>query len=160
MTALATSAALSPSASALPEDVLLSMISNMEKLSALYEIELDAIEVRDMKRFSDIQPEKNRLVQDCEARMSEISKYQSQLKTINPVIKDRVVSAEIYLRDLATKSQRACQIRAESVRRVQERLLAAARYILSQESQPLYNNLGKTGSSKNKPTATAINEAI
>ena len=160
MTALAPSATISPAPSALPEDVLLSMISNMEKLSALYEMELDAIELRDMKRFSDIQPEKNRLVQDCETRMSEINKYQPLLKSVNPVLKERVITAEINLRDLAQKSQRICQIRAESVRRVQERLLAAARHLLSQENQPVYNNLGKTDVSNQKPTATAINEAI
>lgn len=164
MTAAAHSATPAPSAAGsappLHEKALLSMLSNMEALTALYHVELDAIELRDMKRFSDIQSEKNRLVQDCEVRMKDITLNHAFLKTINPALKERIVTTETELRDLASKSQRLCQIREESVRRVQKRLLDAARHLLEKEETPLYNNRGTTGLARNKPVATAINEAI
>ena len=149
-----------PSTPPLHEKALLNMLSNMEALTALYHVELDAIELRDMKRFSDIQSEKNRLVQDCEVRMKDITQNHAFLKTINPTLKERIVTTETELRDLASKSQRLCQIREESIHRVQSRLLAAARHILEKDEKHLYNNRGTTDISKNKPIATAINEAI
>lgn len=141
------------------EQALLSMLNNMEELSALYKTELDAIELRDMQLFSEIQPKKVRLVHDCETYMSEITKQPAIMKSVSPALKERIFTSEDTLRELATKSQRACKIRAESVKRVQERLLDAARLILARD-QILYNKNGVTDASKNKPLSTAINEAI
>lgn len=141
------------------EQALLSMIGHMEQLSSIYKVELDAIELRDMKLFSDIQAKKNQLVQDCEAHMSEISKNSALLKTISPALKERVLTAEDNLRELALKSQHVCSIRAKSVRRIQERLLEAARHIMMRD-KTLYNKHGVTDSPRNKPVATAVNQAI
>lgn len=143
----------------LHEQALLSMIGNMEQLSSIYKVELDAIEVRDMQLFADIQAEKNKLVQDCEVHMLEIAKNSALLKMISPALKERVLDAEDNLRALALKSQHACKIRAESVRRIQERLLDAARHILMRDKSQ-YNKNGLTETPRNKPVATAINEAI
>lgn len=141
------------------EQALLSMLNNMEELTALYKTELDAIELRDMQLFSEIQPKKVRLVQDCETRMGEISKQSALLKSVSPALKERIFTSESHLRELASKSQRACKIRAESVKRVQDRLLDAARLILARD-KTLYNKHGVTDYSKGKPMSTAINEAI
>jgi len=141
------------------EQVLLSMLGNMEELSALYKIELDAIELRDMRRFADIQSDKNRLVQNCEIYLSDIKNNSSQMKLVSPALKDRIFLAEYNLRTLASRSQRACKICAESVKRVQERLLDAARQILMRD-KTMYNKNGITDQPKNRPIATAINEAI
>lgn len=141
------------------EKALLNILDNMEELSTLYIQELDAIELRDMQKFSSLQPHKDRLVKDCEIRMSEISRQASLMKTISPALKERVVVAENTLRELAGKSQRACRVRAETMKRVQSRLLEAARHIMMAD-QKLYNSKGKSSVGKNKPVATAINEAI
>jgi len=141
------------------EQALLAMLNNMEELTSLYKTELDAIELRDMQLFSELQPKKVRLVQDCENHMSEITKQSALLKSVSPALKERIFVSEDNLRDLATKSQRACKIRAESVKRVQERLLDAARHIIAGE-KTAYNKHGIADQSKNKPVATAINEAI
>jgi hypothetical protein len=141
------------------ERALLSMIENMEQLSSIYKAELNAIELRDMARFSDIQPEKNKLVQECEIHMAEISKNTSLIKTISPALKERALEAESNLRALASKSKHVCKIRAESVQRIQERLLEAARHIMML-NKTVYNKHGLTNMPKNKPIATAINEAI
>jgi flagellar biosynthesis/type III secretory pathway chaperone len=141
------------------ERALLSMIGNMEQLSTVYKVELDALELRDMKLFSDIQAEKNKLVQDCEAHMAEISKNSALLKMVSPALKERVLDAEDNLRRLALKSQHACEVRAASVLRIQERLLEAARHIMMRD-KTLYNKHGVTDTPRNKPVATAINQAI
>ena len=92
------------------ERALLSMIENMEKLSSLYKVELDAIEVRDMELFSNIQSEKNKLVQECELHIAEITKNSALMKTVSPAIKERAFEAEHNLRTLAMKSKHACKI--------------------------------------------------
>ena len=163
MTAPSTFAHQTPSASAptppLHEKALLNMLDNMEELTTLYKQELDAIELRDMQKFSSLQPEKDRLVKNCEARMGEIATQSVQLKSVSPALKERVMNAETTLRELALKSQRACKIRAESMKRVQHRLLEAARYAIG-SNQTHYNSDGRTDNSRNRPVATAFNEAI
>jgi D-ribose pyranose/furanose isomerase RbsD len=141
------------------ERALLSMIENMEKLSSIYKVELDAMEIRDMTLFSDIQSEKNKLVQECEIHIVEITKNSALIKNVSPAIKERALEAEHNLRTLAMKSKHACKIRAESVGRIQERLLEAARHAIMKDKN-LYNKQGLTNMPKNKPIATAINEAI
>ena len=141
------------------EQALLAMLGNMEELTSLYKTELDALQLRDIQLFSELQPKKVKLVQDCENHMNEITKQPSLLKAVSPALKERVFISENNLRELASKSQQACKIRAESVKRVQERLLDAARHILMRD-KTLYNKNGMTEQSKNKPVATAINEAI
>ena len=141
------------------ETSLMSMLGHMENLTSLYTEELNAIELRDMKRFAEIQPAKNRLVVDCEARMVELQKQPALLKTASPALKERVATVENTLSQLAKKSQRECKIRSESLRRVQQRLLDAARHMMSRD-QSQYNNLGKTSTANTRPVATAINEAI
>jgi D-ribose pyranose/furanose isomerase RbsD len=140
------------------EQALLSMLSNMDQLTELYKAELDAIELRDMQLFSEIQPKKVRLVQDCENHMTQITGQAGMLKSVSPALKERIFTSEDNLRELATKSQRACKIRAESVKRVQERLLDAARHIMSRD-RTMYNKHGMTDQSKTKPVSTAINQA-
>lgn len=141
------------------EQALLSMLNNMEELTSLYKVELDALELRDMQTFSELQPKKVRLVQDCESYMNEINSQVALMKTVSPALKERIISTEENLRELAGKSQKACQIRAESVKRVQARLLDAARQILLRDKTN-YNKHGLAEQSKNRPVATAINEAI
>ncbi len=141
----------------LHERALLAMVNNMEELTAIYQTELDALELRDMQLFSELQPKKVRLVQDCETHMSEITKQPDLMKAVSPALRDRVLTSEDNLRYLAGKSQHACKIRAESVKRVQERLLEAARAALTRD-QILYTKNGVTSQSKNKPVATAINQ--
>ena len=141
------------------ERALLAMLNNMEELTSLYKTELDAIELRDMQLFSELQPKKIRLVQDCESHMGEISRQGDILRKISPALRERIFNSEDNLRSLANKSQHGCKIRAESVRRVQERLLDAARSVMMRD-QSLYNKHGTTNQPKNKPVATAWNEAI
>ncbi len=146
-------------ASASSETSLISMLGYMEDLSSLYTEELNAIELRDMKRFAEIQPAKSRLVMSCEAKMAELQKQPTLLKAVSPALKERVSVAENTLSQLAQKSQRECRIRAESLRRVQQRLLDAARHIMMRD-QAQYNNRGQTNNANTRPVATAINEAI
>lgn len=141
------------------EQALLSMLNNMEELTEIYKAELDAIELRDMQLFSELQPKKVRLVQDCENHMTQITNQSALMKSVSPALKERIYASEDNLRELATKSQRACKIRAESVKRVQERLLDAARLILAND-KTLYNKHGVTDQTKMKPISTAINQAI
>jgi hypothetical protein len=137
----------------------MNMLGYMEDLTELYNEELNALTLRDMKKFTEIQPAKTRLVMSCEASMNEIQKQPALLKTISPALKERVFMAENTLSQLAQKSQRECQIRAESMRRVQQRLLDAARHLMNKDKNK-YNNRGQADFAKVKATATAINEAI
>lgn len=150
-----------PSAAVIPtsEQALMVMLDRMEILSELYKSELDALELRDIKAFGDIQAEKNGLIQDCEEKMKIIKQQPEYLKTVSSALKERIYVAERELRALAEKSQIACQVRVDSAKRLQERLLEAARQSIS-KNKAKYNREGREAMANTRPVATAINEAI
>lgn len=141
------------------EKGLLDMLGYIEDLTSVYVEELQALELRDMKRFADIQMIKNRLVSHCEAHVHSLQRQSDALKMVSPALKERIVTAEATLTQLAQKSERECRIRAESSKRVQQRLLDAARLIMTR-TKTRYDSRGMTNASRIKPDATAINEAI
>lgn len=133
----------------------------MEQLSVLYTQELDSLSVGDMGKFSALQGEKLRLIKDCENGVAEIAARHDAVKLCNPSLRDRVLEAHAALTDLAKHSQSVCNSRARSMKRIQERLLDAARNIVN-KNRKSYGRRGQsqTGGSHNRPVATAINEAI
>ncbi|HNQ92892.1 MAG TPA: hypothetical protein PKI93_08195 [Alphaproteobacteria bacterium] len=156
--ALTTNAPSSPIAQA--ERLLLSVLEKMEKLTVLFTQELDSLTANDMSKFQEIQPEKIRLIRDCESGVAEIEAKKETIALCNPVLKERLISSHAVLSDMAVQSKRACEARARSVKRIQNRLLQAARMMVNKDKK----NYGRNGkietSPKNRPVATAINEAI
>lgn len=142
------------------EKTLLVILGQMEQLIRVYEDERTALELRDMKAFVDIQGIKVQLATECEQHIAEVQAHASLTKLASPAIKERIYMAQKTLNALALESQRNCSLRAETTRRLQQRLLDAARYLVN-KNQSRYTKRGKTaGADKNRPVATAINEAI
>ncbi|MEK7802442.1 MAG: hypothetical protein AAB276_08320 [Pseudomonadota bacterium] len=143
-----------------PEKSILCVLDHMENLCQVYQEESEALELRDMNRFAHIQYIKVGLVNECEQRINAIEAHKDAMKSLHPALKDRVQISQEKLNKLALESARNCKIRAESSRRVQERLLEAARHLMNQ-NQKRYNKQGKSpAASQNRPLATSINEAI
>ena len=140
------------------ENLLNNVMEKMEKLIVLFDQEQDSLVANDMRKFNDAQPEKLRLIRDCEMGVAEIQSQKEALDQCNPVLKDRLLSTHTMLSDIAEQSKRTYEARANSMKRIQERLLEAARTKIEQDSKH-YGRNGKTAP-KTKPIATAINEAI
>ncbi|MCB1557569.1 MAG: hypothetical protein KDJ50_01435 [Alphaproteobacteria bacterium] len=147
--------------SSMPTDKLLqSVLDRMERLVILYTQEIDVLGVGDMHKFQMLQPEKIRLVRDCENGISQISVRKEEMGTCDEALKSRLLVTHNALQDLALQSKRSCEARSKSVRRIQERLLEAARATVNKNS----NGYGRTGKLDShlsaKPLATAINQAV
>lgn len=160
ITAQSTQDSINAAAIFSPEKSILCVLDHMENLCQVYQEESEALELRDMNRFTHIQYIKVGLVNECEQRINAIETHKNAMKSLNPALKNRVQESQEKLNKLALESARNCKIRAESSRRIQERLLEAARHLMNQ-SQRRYDKQGKTPTaSKNRPVATSINEAI
>ncbi len=143
-----------------PEDLLQHVYERMEKLAMVYTQELEALSANDMRKFQEIQPEKLKLVSDCEVGIDEIGRRKESLAGCSIIMKERLKSMHSTLLQLAEQSAHACQLRANSMRRLQERLLHAAR-IMANETRSRYGRSGHmTAGARARPMATAINEAI
>ena len=153
-------ASASTSVPSSPDASLLNVLDFMENLCHVYQEERDAMELRDMRRFSDLQHIKVHLVSECEQRIQDMLGQHGTLKNANPGLKERIRSTQETLNKLAMESARNCKIRAESTRRIQERLLDAARHIMNKNQKRYGKNGMSETSSRHRPTATAINEAI
>lgn len=143
-----------------PDLVLNHVLERMERLIIIHTQELDYLSVGDMQKFQSIQPEKLRLARDCETGIEEISSRQEEMNACDTILKQRLLSTHDTLRDLAIQSKNACQSRANSMKRIQDRLLQAARHVVKKREQKTYGRNGQTTDSYNRPIATAINEAI
>lgn len=143
-----------------PEDLLQHVYERMEKLALVYAQELDALSANDMRKFQEIQPEKLKLISDCEGGIDEIGRRKESLAGCSVIIKERLKTMHATLLQLAQQSAHACQLRAISMRRLQDRLLHAAR-IVANETRSRYGRSGHmTDAARARPMATAINEAI
>ncbi len=150
----------SSSMNAAAENLLLGVLERLERLCVVYTQELDSLSVNDMHKFQNLQHEKMRLIRDCENGVAEIRTRQDEVALCSPALKERVLSAHGVLNELAIQSQHACDIRAKSMQRIQDRLLYAARAMV-EKSGKRYGHKGKLHDyAGNRPMATAINEAI
>ncbi|MDY0030148.1 MAG: hypothetical protein RBR86_09435 [Pseudobdellovibrionaceae bacterium] len=147
--------------SGLPADRLLqSVLDKMERLVILYTQEIDVLSVGDMGKFQLLQPEKIKLVRECETGIEEISQRKEEMNNCDGVLKSRILASHDSLQELAEISKRQCDARIRSVRRIQERLLDAARDKINKSGKG-YGRTGRIDAHLSaKPLATAINEAV
>ncbi len=142
------------------EKALSDVLNYMEKLIHLFEEEKSAFELRDMNKFSDIQYLKSQVVTECESRILGVHSNSAILKMVPAALKERVATTQMKLDRLAEESKHNCKIRAESMARIQSRLLDAARQVI-ERNKTQYNARGqKAFLDRNRPVATAWNEAI
>lgn len=142
------------------EKALSDVLNYMEKLIKLFEEEKIAFELRDMKAFSDIQYVKSQVVAECEGRILGVHANSAVLKMVPAALKERVAVTQSKLDRLAEESKHNCKIRAESMARIQSRLLDAARQVI-ERNKTQYNARGqKAFLDRTRPVATAWNEAI
>ncbi len=143
------------------EKLLNRVLEKMEKLILIYTQELDVLSVGDMAKFQSYQPEKIKLIRECELGVAEIANQKEAVAKSNTILKQRLLSTHKTLSELADQSKRACESRSKSMQRIQDRLLRAARLVVSQQGKKGYGRSGKSyDAHAHKPIATAINEAI
>ncbi|GEM_PF-1482164 len=143
------------------EKLLNRVLEKMEKLILIYAQELDVLSVGDMAKFQSVQPEKLKLIRECELGVAEIAQRKEAVSKASYILKQRLISTHETLSELASQSKRACESRSKSMQRIQDRLLKAARLVVNQQGKKGYGRSGKSyDSHSHRPVATAINEAI
>ena len=143
-----------------PEHVLTSLLGLMGSLKNIYTEEVDAMKRNDTKTFMELQPDKQALTRDYEMRVKEIQARAAAIKESDPALRQRVIEEQNELHILADRSQQAALRMAEAIRRLQERLMFAAREAIAQEKIQYTQRGSMHGADIGKPIATAINEAI
>lgn len=143
-----------------PEKLLSGLLTLMHDLKIVYTSEVDALKRNDTKAFLAVQPDKEILSRDYEIRVKEVQARSAAVKTVDAALREKIVVSQAELAVLADQSMRAAERMAESIRRLQDRLMGAARKAIAQE-KIRYGAAGSmTESRASKPIATAINEAI
>lgn len=155
MTTFTAGSTLVPSA---PEAALVALLDLMKNLKIVYAQEVDAMRRNDTQTFLSLQPDKTALTRDYEIRVKEIQARSAAIKEADPALRERVISEQTELAALADLSQRAALRMADAVRRLQERLLAAARQAIKQENLQYNNGGAMAQGDMAKPVATAINQ--
>ncbi len=140
-----------------PEKAMATMLGVMMGLKDLYKKETDAMRSRDVKKFLNLQPAKEAYTRDYEILVKELQARSMTIKKMDTPLRERLVAEQHELAALAEESMSWSLRMADAVRRVQERLINAARETLKNEA-PNYGSAGKIQASAT-PVATAFNEA-
>lgn len=143
-----------------PEKILSSMLALMKDLKAVYQDEVDAMAKNDTQKFMSLQPGKMALSRDYEIRVKEIQARSAAIKAADPFLRQMVVNEQTELAMLAEKSQSGALRMAESIKRLQERLIAAARQAVEHERLQYGKQGNMRGGDAGRPVATALNEAF
>ena len=153
---------LNPPASSLslssPDKLLAEVYGLIENLKDIYAKESAAMQARDIHEFLKLQPSKDLYTRDYELRVKEIKARSTSMKNADPVLRKKVIDAQIDMAILAENSMVFSLRMAESMKRVQHRLIDAARFALQQESTS-YAASGTLDNGSKLP-ATALNESI
>ena len=143
-----------------PEKVLNSLLALMSDLKHVYLQEVDAIRSGDTQRFLSLQPDKEILSRDYEFRVREVQARAAAIKLTDQSLRSRVAVEQAELAVIADQAMSLAAKMAESMRRLHERLIDAARHSVQQEKIQ-YGSAGVlTESAGAKPVATAINESF
>ncbi len=140
-----------------PEKALLSMLDVINKLKEIYSSESAAVKSRNIDGFLSLQPSKEIYTRDYELLVKEIKARSAAIKKTDRHLRDRVISEQHELTHLAEESISWCLRMTESLKRVQERLIDAARQAVQGDKQ----NYSASGAIDDggRPAATAFNEA-
>lgn len=143
-----------------PEKVLNGLLTLMRDLKHVYLQEVDAIRSGDTKKFLSLQPDKEVLSRDYEFRVREVQARSAAIKQVDHALRTKVAVEQAELSILADQAMSLASKMAESMRRLHERLIDAARHSVQQEKIQ-YGSAGVlTDSAGAKPLATAINESF
>lgn len=139
------------------EKAMATMLGVMMGLKDLYRKESEAMKIRDMRKFLNLQPAKEAYTRDYESLTKELQARSSSIKKTDSPLRARLVAEQHELAALAEESMSRSLRMAESLRRVQERLIAAAREAIQKEKTNYCasGGMGDTG----RAAATAFNQA-
>ena len=139
------------------EKAMATMLGVMMGLKDLYRKETEAVKTRNVDKFLSLQPVKEAYTRDYELLVKELQARSSTIKKMSSPLRDRIIAEQAELAVLAEQSMEWSLRMAESLKRVQERLIQAARESLQQDL-PTY---GAQGSFEDagRPVATAFNSA-
>ena len=142
-----------------PDEMLEAMLLIMKNLKTLYEVERKAIDLKKLKEFSALQPEKQILMQHFEIGLKAIKAKGESIKSANPKLREEIITLQAELDALALYSQSWSERMVESIKRMQERLIKAGRAAI-EDTQKLYTPKGVFKHSMSRVQATAINSAF
>ena len=137
-------------------EVLLSLLLDLKNVQLQ---ELEALKAQDMNAFMNLQPQKVRVARDYEIGVKEIMVRADMMKKASKPLRELVMKQQEEMTIIANKAERALLNASQAVRRVNERLMKAARAAVKIEKVN-YDNKGSMGPSPRRATATAISEAV
>lgn len=140
-----------------PDKAMATMLGVMMGLKDLYRKETEAMRLRDINKFLNLQPAKEAYTRDYEMLTKELQARSATIKKSDSPLRERLVAEQAELALLAEESMTWSLRMAESMRRVQDRLISAAREAMQQDKTN-YSASGLMGDS-GRATATAFSES-
>lgn len=139
------------------EKAMATLLGVMIGLKDVYKKETSYIKSRDTTRFLNIQPTKEAYTRDYENLVRELQARSLSIKKMNTPLRERLVAEQKELEVLAEESMTHSLRMAQSLQRVQERLINAAREAVQADkiNYSASGGMDITG----RPVATAFNEA-
>lgn len=141
-----------------PDDMLGELLLILMTLKKIYNAESDAMKNKRLKDFIALQPEKTELMHYFELGLRAVRAKGSAIKSAKASLREALINIQAEIDTLAEQSMNWSLRMAESVRRMQNRLILAGRASMK-DDKPIYNPKGTLGTHQTRVQATAINES-
>ena len=141
-----------------PDQMLTEMLSLMLTLKKIYEAEHQAMNARRLKDFVSLQADKDLATRNFELGVKAVRAKGENIRSASPALREQLVNLQVELDVLAEQSMNWSIRMVESVRRMQTRLIGAARASVEKD-KPLYNPRGSLNDMGTRAQATAINQS-
>ena len=142
-----------------PDEMLMEILVLMTTLKKIYEAENQAMLARRLKDFVALQPDKDIATRNFEIGLKAVKAKGDAIRNASPTLREQLITLQLELDVLAEQSMKWSLRMVESVRRMQSRLIEAARASIEKDKQ-LYNPRGSLGDMGTRVQATAINESF
>ncbi len=127
-------------------------------LKKIYEAEHQAMLARRLKDFVALQNDKDSATRNFEIGLKAVKAKGDAIRTASPALREQLISLQAELDVLAEQSMQWSLRMVESVRRMQVRLIEAARATIEKDKS-LYNPRGTLDDMGTRVQATAINQS-
>jgi hypothetical protein len=142
-----------------PDDMLSEILALMLTLRRIYEAEHLAMNTRRLKDFVALQSEKEIATRNFEIGLKAVKAKGDTIKSASPALRETLILLQTDLDYLAEQSMKWSLRMVESVRRMQTRLIGAARAAMEKD-KCLYNPRGSMNDMGTRVQATAINQSF
>jgi hypothetical protein len=141
-----------------PNKAMQEMMETIDSLRGIYTKENEALSAADTKAFLELQEKKLEVARDYQSGIETMLTRKDQMKTVNPLLKKRLVESQKNFSDLTTKNMELLKRMQKSTHRLGEVIMNAAKDAAKSQRSHVYGETGTIRGAEKKSVSMGLSE--